>query len=311
MKSALIAILAGLAAHQASAHATFQILYVDGCARLPASNSPVTNVLSSDIACNAGSSSAAAKCAVKAGSTVTVEMHQQPNTKDCASEAIGGAHYGPVQVYLAKVSDAATAVGSSAGWFKIFADTWAKNPSGSSGDDDHWGTKDLNTCCGRMNVKIPSDIAPGDYLLRAEALALHTAGSSGGAQFYMTCYQITVTGSGSASPATIKLPGAYAASDPGILVDIHAKMSTYVPPGPTVYSGGSAKSAGVACAACESTCAATSGPSGTAALPSATAAPTTLSTSSKTSAAATTTTGASSGGGGTNCAANTILNVSD
>lgn len=176
MKSALIAILAGLAAHRASAHATFQILYVDGvnyisllslwtgwsprltplngaqCARLPASNSPVTNVLSSDIACNAGSSSAAAKCPVKAGSTVTVEIHQQPNTKDCASEAIGGAHYGPVQVYLAKVSDATTAVGSSAGWFKIFADTWAKNAAGNSGDDDYWGTKDIATCCGTFSA---------------------------------------------------------------------------------------------------------------------------------------------------------------
>ncbi|POS78662.1 glycosylhydrolase family 61-5 [Diaporthe helianthi] len=303
MKSAVIAILAGWAA-RASAHATFQILYVDGvnyitqCARLPASNSPVTDVLSNDIACNAGSSSAAAKCAVKAGSTVTVEMHQQPNTKDCASEAIGGAHYGPVQVYLAKVSDASTAVGSSAGWFKIFADTWAKNTAGTSGDADFWGTKDLTTCCGRMNIKIPSDIAPGDYLLRAEALALHTAGSSGGAQFYMTCYQITVTGGGSASPATVKLPGAYAAADPGILVDIHAKMSTYIAPGPTVYSGGSTKSAGAPCAACESTCAATQA-SGTAVRPSTTAVPTTLTTS----AAPGTTTSASSGGGGANCAA--------
>jgi len=38
-----------------------------------------------------------------------------------------------------------------------------------------------------MNVKVPSDIPSGDYLLRAEALALHTAGSNGGAQFYVTC----------------------------------------------------------------------------------------------------------------------------
>lgn len=45
----------------------------------------------------------------------------------------------------------------------------------------------MNSCCGRMNVKIPSDIAAGDYLLRAEAIALHTAGSAGGAQFYMSC----------------------------------------------------------------------------------------------------------------------------
>ncbi|KAI3392787.1 hypothetical protein diail_5178 [Diaporthe ilicicola] len=334
MKSTLIAILAGLAAHRASAHATFQILYVDGvnyikltstngaqCARLPASNSPVTDVLSNDIACNAGSSSSTAKCSVKAGSTVTAEMHQQPNTKDCASEAIGGAHYGPVQAYMAKVSDATTAVGSSSAWFKVYADTWAKNSAGSSGDDDFWGTKDITTCCGtssipnnsvpsglnsqgRMNIKIPSDIPAGDYLLRAEALALHTASSTGGAQFYMTCFQITVAGGGSASPGTVKLPGAYAASDPGILVDIHAPMSTYVAPGPTVYSGGSTKSAGAACAGCESTCAATSGPTGTAAVPSTSAAAsTTLATSSKTSSAAATTTSASSGGGGSNCAA--------
>lgn len=89
---------------------------------------------------------------------MTVEMHQQPNDRSCANEAIGGAHYGPVQVYMAKVSDASTAVGSSSGWFKVFADTWAN--TGSSGSDDAWGTKDLNTCCGKMNVKIPTDIAP-------------------------------------------------------------------------------------------------------------------------------------------------------
>lgn len=85
-------------------------------------------------------------------------MHQQPNDRSCANEAIGGAHYGPVQVYMAKVSDATTAVGASSGWFKVFADTWAN--TGSSGADDAWGTKDLNTCCGKMNVRIPTDIAP-------------------------------------------------------------------------------------------------------------------------------------------------------
>lgn len=46
------------------------------CARLPLSNSPVTDVLSNDIRCNAGTSPASAKCTVPAGSTVTVEMHQ-------------------------------------------------------------------------------------------------------------------------------------------------------------------------------------------------------------------------------------------
>ncbi|KAL2128355.1 hypothetical protein VTI74DRAFT_9296 [Chaetomium olivicolor] len=172
-------------------------------------------------------------------------------------------------VYLSKVSDATTADGSS-GWFKIFQDGWAKNSSGASGDDDYWGTKDLNKCCGKMNVKIPSDIAPGDYLLRAEAIALHTAGSAGGAQLYMTCYQIAVTGGGSASPATVSFPGAYKATDPGILVNIHAPMSGYTVPGPSVYSGGSTKTAGSACSGCESICSVGSGPSATLSQPAST-----------------------------------------
>lgn len=125
----------------------------------------------------------AGKCAVKAGGTVTVEMHAQPGDRSCRNEAIGGAHHGPVTIYLTKVPDAARADGST-GWFKIFEDGWAKAGNGP-GDNDHWGTKDLNSCCGKMDVPIPTDLADGDYLLRAEALALHTAGSSGGAQFYM------------------------------------------------------------------------------------------------------------------------------
>ena len=44
-------------------------------------------------------------------------MHQQPNDRSCANEAIGGDHYCPVQVYMAKVDDATSAVGSDAAWF--------------------------------------------------------------------------------------------------------------------------------------------------------------------------------------------------
>lgn len=113
---------------------------------------------------------------------------QQPGERSCSSEAIGGAHYGPVNVYLSQVPDATTADGSTP-WYKIFADSWSSK--GSSGDGDNWGTNDLNACCGRMDIPIPKDTPSGDYLLRSEVIALHTAGSSGGAQFYMSCYQIT------------------------------------------------------------------------------------------------------------------------
>lgn len=151
---------------------------------MPTSNTPVTNVGSNDIRCNAAPKAAAGKCTAAAGDTVTVEMHQQPGDRSCSNEAIGGAHYGPVSVYMTKVADAATADGST-GWFKIYEDGWAS--AGSVGDNDQWGTKDLNACCGKADAKIPSDLAPGDYLLRAEVIALHTASSAGGAQFYVSC----------------------------------------------------------------------------------------------------------------------------
>ncbi|KAK1758132.1 glycosyl hydrolase family 61-domain-containing protein [Echria macrotheca] len=240
MKSTILAALTALAANEVAGHAIFQQLWVDG-----------TDYI--NFVCNAGTKAVAGKCPVKAGGSVTVEMHQQPGDRKCGSEAIGGAHWGPVQVYLTKVPDAAKADGSTS-WFKIFSNSWSKK--GKVGDDDNWGTRDLNTCCGKMDVKIPADIPAGDYLLRAEALALHTAGSAGGAQFYVSCYQITVSGGGNASPSPlVKFPGAYSANDPGIKINIHAAVDNYVAPGPAVIAGGVDKKAGSsACAGCEATC---------------------------------------------------------
>ncbi|KAH7132387.1 glycosyl hydrolase family 61-domain-containing protein [Dendryphion nanum] len=226
---------------KAAAHATFQQLV---CARLPNNNNPITDVTSNDIRCNANQGATAAKCSVAAGNTVTVEMHQH-NSRSCTEEAIGGAHHGPVLVYLSKVSDATTADGSSP-FFKIFQDSWGKASSTSQGSDDYWGTKDLNTNCGKMDVKIPNDLTPGDYLLRAEAIALHSAQSPGGAQFYITCYQLTVTGGGSSSPAGVSFPGAYKSSDPGIQINIYQQISKYVTPGPAVIPGGTEAVAGKA-----------------------------------------------------------------
>lgn len=61
-------------------------------------------------------------------------MHQQPATRSCANEAIGGAHYGPVQIYLSKVTNATTAVGSSSAWFKV------SELGLTSSNPDYWGT---------------------------------------------------------------------------------------------------------------------------------------------------------------------------
>lgn len=81
MKSFILT--SALAIQHVASHAIFQALWVDGvdksntCVRMPSGNSPVTNVNSNDIRCNAGGTrGVSGKCPVAAGGTVTVEMHQ-------------------------------------------------------------------------------------------------------------------------------------------------------------------------------------------------------------------------------------------
>ncbi len=95
-----------------------------------------------------------------------------------------------------------------------------------------------NTGKSSFSVPIPKCIQSGNYLLRAEHIALHVAQSSGGAQFYISCAQLSVTGGGSTNPPNkVAFPGAYKASDPGILININYPVPTsYQNPGPPVFS---------------------------------------------------------------------------
>ncbi len=89
------------------------------------------------------------------------------------------------------------------------------------------------------NFTIPKSLPSGDYLVRAEHIGLHSAKVAGGAQFYIACGQVTVTGGGSGTPCPlVAFPGAYKATDPGIMIDIYnGKGATYTPPGPAVWKG--------------------------------------------------------------------------
>ncbi|KAK6226423.1 glycosyl hydrolase family 61 [Colletotrichum tabaci] len=235
MKSYAALALTASMANMVAGHAIFQQLWVNGadqessCVRMPASNSPIEDPTSNNMRCNAGSAAATTTCGVKAGDTVTVEMHQH-NDRDCTKEAIGGAHHGPVMAYLSAVDDAAAADGSTP-FFKIFE-------SGYFAENKTWGNDLINEGCGKQSFTIPSDIAPGDYLLRAETVALHAAGSANGAQYYMSCYQLKIESSGTAKPEGVSFPGAYKATDPGLLINIYNTITDYVIPGPAVYGGG-------------------------------------------------------------------------
>ncbi|KAK2756192.1 hypothetical protein FQN54_005600 [Arachnomyces sp. PD_36] len=225
--------LAGLA----SAHTTLQYAFVDstetdGIVRMVSTNNPIQDVTSSDMACNVGGTSPAGSTAeVAAGGTVSVEWHHE--SRD--SEAIADSHKGPILTYLGATGSAASESDpSSLSWFKI-AETGL--------DGSTWAVDTLIANGGKWDVTIPSGVPEGEYLLRNEIIALHSAYDQGGAQFYVGCVQIKVTGGGSGSPETVTFPGAYSADDPGILVQIYGSSGEPIPdngyqiPGPAVFSG--------------------------------------------------------------------------
>lgn len=125
-------------------------------------------------------------------------MHAQPGQRSCSQPAIGGNHYGPVLIYMAKVADAKTA--SSASFFKVAED-------GYKGTTASWGTEILNANCGKRAFVVPKSLASGNYLVRAEAIALHAG--AGNPQPYVTCFQVNVKNGGSATPSGVSFPGGY------------------------------------------------------------------------------------------------------
>lgn len=172
--------------------------------RVPSYDGPITDVSTSDIACNGGPNPTTPSNVVidvKAGSTV--QTYWRHTLTSDSSDVIDPSHKGPVMAYMKKVTDAKTDTGIGGGWFKISQD-------GYDSSTKLWAVDKLISSGGVQSITIPSCIANGQYLLRGEIIALHSASSANGAQFYMECAQINVTGgTGTVTPATVSLPGAY------------------------------------------------------------------------------------------------------
>ncbi|KAF2797092.1 lytic polysaccharide monooxygenase [Melanomma pulvis-pyrius CBS 109.77] len=219
------------AASAASAHTIFVSLNggaVGEGVRVPSYDGPITEVTSNDIVCNGGPNPTTATSkviTVAAGSSAKLTWRHTLTSG--SGDVIDASHKGPVMAYLKKVSNAATDSGVGSGWFKIAEDGF---------DGSKWGVDRLIAAGGVQTITIPQCIAPGQYLLRGELIALHGASNSKGAQFYMECAQINITGgSASKTPASVSLPGAYSANDPGILFNLYSGAKTYTAPGPAVF----------------------------------------------------------------------------
>lgn len=102
--------------------------------------------------------------------------------------------------------------------------------------DGYWATDVLIANNNSWTVEIPPSIAPGNYVLRHEIIALHSAASADGAQNYPQCVNLAVSGSGTANPTGVLATTFYSPTSPSILFDLYGTLSNYTVPGPALYS---------------------------------------------------------------------------
>ncbi|KAJ3527082.1 hypothetical protein NMY22_g9916 [Coprinellus aureogranulatus] len=218
----------------ASAHYTFPALIVNG-QTTPAwqyvrrtnnyqSNGPVTDVRSQDFRCYNSQTRATAQTytGVSAGSRIGFATNQ------------GITHPSTTNVYMAKAPagvDVASWDGSGSVWFKVHEISAVTN-GGSSITFPSNGMRSVE-------FTLPQSLPSGQYLVRIENVALHSAQGQGGAQWYISCAQIEVTNGGNGNPSPlVSIPGVYTGTEPGIMLNIYYPIpKTYVQPGPAVWRG--------------------------------------------------------------------------
>ncbi|EAW12129.1 putative endo-1,4-beta-glucanase [Aspergillus clavatus NRRL 1] len=224
-----------------------------------------------DIICHLDAKNARGHAVIAAGDKISFQWTSWPES-----------HWGPVITYLANCGESCETVDKTTlEFFKIDAVGLVdgSNPPG------FWGDDQLIENNNSWMVEIPKSIAPGYYVIRHELIALHAAGSPNGAQLYPQCFNLQITGSGTAKPSGVKGTKLYTPTDPGILVNIYSSLD-YIIPGPTlipdavslVQSTSAITASGTPITGSGSVPPATDGPSTTKATPTSS---TTLSTTTK------------------------------
>ena len=182
------------------------------------------NYTTPEIICHLGATPGQASASVKAGGTVTLEWTPWPVS-----------HHGPVIDYLANCNGECTMVDKTTLKFNKIDGVGLINDKPAPGT---WASDQLIANNNSWTVTIPTSIAPGNYVLRHEIIALHSAENADGAQNYPQCINLQITGSGTNSLASGTLGKVlYTSTDPGVLVNIYTTLTSYLVPGPPLMSG--------------------------------------------------------------------------
>ncbi|KDQ51349.1 glycoside hydrolase family 61 protein [Jaapia argillacea MUCL 33604] len=184
---------------------------------------PVKGATNAFVFCGQNATVASMVAPANPGSTVTFDWAD--------SETGNWPHNtGPLMTYMAKCGTTTCDQfdATNADFFKI-------DQVGKKSDGSTWWQQDIMNG-DTFTLTLPQNIAPGDYLIRHEIIALHLANSMGGAEFYPSCTQVRIGGSGTGTPGqTVQLPGAYSDTDPGIYdPNVFNPGSPYTFPGPAI-----------------------------------------------------------------------------
>jgi uncharacterized protein YodC (DUF2158 family) len=192
-----------------------------------------TTYTTGDIICHKNGAPGKIVASVAAGGKIEIQW---------GTDAWPESHHGPIIDYLAKCAgDDCTSVDKET--LEFFKIDEAGLIDGSSAPGK-WATDELIAADGKWSVTIPESLAPGQYVLRHEIIALHSAGDENGAQNYPQCFNLEVTGSGTASPEGVLGTALYKPDDAGIKVGIYSPMDSYDIPGPALWDGASSGSSG-------------------------------------------------------------------
>ncbi|KAL9031764.1 MAG: hypothetical protein Q9196_000241 [Gyalolechia fulgens] len=184
---------------------------------------------SPDIICHKGATPAQEYVTVAAGETVELQWTVWPES-----------HHGPVIDYLANCNGECTSVEKTGLQFNKIDEMGLIDYPAMPGN---WASDKLIAANNSWTVTVPSSVAPGNYVLRHEIIALHASQDHNGAQNYPQCVNLKVTGSGTDQLASGTLGTAlYTPDDAGIFVNIYEKLA-YTIPGPKLYSGASSGTA--------------------------------------------------------------------
>ncbi|KAF7509159.1 hypothetical protein GJ744_008386 [Endocarpon pusillum] len=151
-------------------------------------------------------------------------------------------HHGPVIDYMARCDGECETTDKNALKFFKIDEAGLINGSPAPGT---WATDTLRANNFTWTTTIPATLAPGNYVLRHELIALHSADKPYGVQNYPQCINLKVTGTGTANPAGIPATEFYKPTDPGLSLSIYyPALKNYTIPGPALWDGASSGNTG-------------------------------------------------------------------